>query len=139
MVPFNQLLYALTLLYFTGTGILFLLPLLFPSKESWEVVESVLFRNLFSLLSGTTGIFLMVLKLFFPRGGLVIFGDLLPVLVLALAGVLHFLGYIRVSRSLDGKLKEKGAAILSGLQVPAGFVILGAGVLHLFLAPVPFL
>jgi hypothetical protein len=126
-------------LYFFGTGILFLLPLLFPSKESWEVVQSVLFRNLFIIISGMTGILLLILKLFFPRGGVVVFGDFLPVLGLALCSILHFLGYVRVSRSLDQKLKERGSTILSGLQVPAGFVIIGLGIVHLLFAPIPVL
>lgn len=139
MVPFPQLLYTLTVLYTLGSGFVFLLPLLFPTKESWETVNSVLFRALFMILSGVMGLMLAILKLFFPVAGVVVFGDFLPVLALSTGCLFHWFGYIRNSRSLDPKLKEKGVTILSGLQVPAGIALLAVGLIHLFLGPIPVL
>lgn len=139
MITFVIINYFFTNFFLINSGFLFILPLFFASKTDYDKINNLFSRNIFFVVMSFLGILLFFLLLFFPSAKIVIFGDLLPALVLLLDAAIYLFGYIRMSKYLDKKTITRGENILIRLQIPLGIVSITIGIIHVFLGGVVLL
>lgn len=116
------------------SGFVFVLPLFFDTKEKYDTINEFIFGNHIHVLLGFVGIIFAIANIFLPVDLILIIGDLLPILILLIISFLLLLGFVRNSKYLPSKLVNKGNNILTNLQIPIGFVGIGVGFIHIFLA-----
>lgn len=132
-------LYFFSSFFLIYLGIVFLLPLVFKTKEEYDVIKKYLFGSGLHVFGGILGCVLAMLLVVFPLDGTFLVGDLLPAVAILVLSVLLLLGYVRISKYLSKKMIEEGSTILDSLQIPAGIMGIVMGLLHVFFASVIFL
>jgi hypothetical protein len=134
MLPF----YFLTILFNAVSGYV----LAFRREEIREENGfSFSFDNeVFRLILGAVSIFTGILKVLSPvAGNIPVIGDLVPALANLVGGFILVFEYYRNRTTVRSEAVEKMGDIVEKNRKIAGFISLGAAVLHFVFYPVPFL
>ncbi|MDR2142744.1 MAG: hypothetical protein LBP29_00045 [Treponema sp.] len=134
MLPF----YFLTILFNAVSGYV----LAFRQEEIREKNGfSLSFDNeVFRLILGAASIFTGILKILSPvAGNIPVVGDLVPALANLAGGFILVFEYYRKGTTVRSEAVEKTGAIVEKNRKLAGFISLGAAVLHFVFYPVLFL
>jgi hypothetical protein len=134
MLPF----YLLTILFNAVSGYV----LAFRKEElQGENNFSFSFDNeVFRLILGAASIFTGLLKILSPvAGNIPVIGDLVPALANLGGGFILVFGYYRNRTTVRSEAVEKLGDIIDKNRKIAGFVSIGAAVLHFVFYSVPFL
>ncbi|MDR0585838.1 MAG: hypothetical protein LBG26_01210 [Treponema sp.] len=134
MLPF----YLLTILFNAVSGYV----LAFRQEETHEENGfSFSFDNeVFRLILGAASIFTGIFKILSPVGGNIpVIGDLVPALANLAGGFILVFEYYRNRTTVRSEAVEKMGDIIEKNRKIAGFISLGAAVLHFVFYSVPFL
>jgi hypothetical protein len=134
MLPF----YFLTILFNAVSGYV----LAFRSEETREEhgFSFSLDNEVFRLILGAASIFTGLLKILSPvAGNIPVVGDLVPALTNLLGGFILVFEYYRNRTTLRSEAVEKLGEIIEKNRKIAGFVSLGAAILHFVFYSVLFL
>jgi hypothetical protein len=134
MLPF----YLLTILFNAVLGYV-----LAFRKEELRGENSFSFsldNEVFRLILGAASIFTGLLKILSPvAGNIPVIGDLVPALANLLGGFILVFEYYRNRTTVHSEAVEKLGDIIDKNRKIAGFVFIGAAVLHFVFYSVPFL
>jgi hypothetical protein len=126
-------LFGLRVTFLFFSGLWFLLPQVITDKEVYGAFSRVYSRVSLSFLIALLGAVLAILGLIFPINGGILFGDLLPNLLIILAATFFFFQYIRAVDGLEEEARQKATEVLDSLQMPLGLVCWITAILHLII------
>ena len=123
-------LYFLGTLYLVLGGFISVLPLMPKTNKE---LKKILTKGKFQIRMGVLGIFSCLIFAFFPYDKILLIGDFFPSLASFILTFLFIVGYIRNSKHIDQKTLSRADHILSIIQVPAGFLGISVGFIHVIL------
>lgn len=114
--------------------------LAFREKETNEETLSFNFDSLTTrLLTGALCALMGFLKLLSPVKGIPVIGDLIPSLAGLCGGFILIYEFYGKRATISSPKAELFAEFIAKNRKIAGFICIGAAVLHLFFFPIPFL
>jgi hypothetical protein len=130
-VKITQVTYFFVSYSLLNSSILFVLPLMYKSKEEYDRMCKVLFSIKVNILLGFLCLISAVLVVFFPVSRILIIGDLIPLILLLVMSFFNLSEFIRQSRYLDKDMAQLGSKILTHIQIPLGIAGIVVSFLHI--------